>query len=159
MHQRAADVHRIFLLALELAGDARARCLDTECGGDASLRKSSEGCIRNDGNCVYRSFKVRGTSNVLGSGGRAMGDAIPTREMRVHEPPARTRASPVPVRSKAMSSGTPVMSVRCSCSVCGRYSNTPPGTPSHSASSTGSPATTVICRSTSPSSRVSGGSQ
>ena len=116
------------------------------------VRNNSDGCVRNVGNCVYRSFSVRGRLSVLATGGRGNGVAMPTREMRVHSPPARTMASPVAPpaalvapRSNAMRSGTPVMTVRCSCSVSGRYIITPPGTPSHSASSTGSPASTVIC--------------
>ncbi len=48
MPPRAADVHRIFLLALELTGSARTRCLDAECAGDRALRAEVEALLRAD---------------------------------------------------------------------------------------------------------------
>ncbi|MBL8736626.1 MAG: serine/threonine protein kinase, partial [Planctomycetes bacterium] len=53
MHERAARIHRIFLLAVEQSGEARAHCLAAECGDDAELRREVEALLRSDESDVF----------------------------------------------------------------------------------------------------------
>ncbi|MFO1031485.1 MAG: serine/threonine-protein kinase [Planctomycetota bacterium] len=48
MNERAARIHRIFLLAVEQSGAAREHCLAVECGDDAALRREVEALLRSD---------------------------------------------------------------------------------------------------------------
>ena len=48
MPSRATEVHRIFLLAVDCAGDERERALAAACGDDAALRAEVEALLRSD---------------------------------------------------------------------------------------------------------------
>src|SRR5262245_29467527 len=48
MTTRAANVHRIFLLAAELTGTPREQCLREQCGDDPTLRTEVEALLRHD---------------------------------------------------------------------------------------------------------------